>query len=135
MVLVLGLTLVSLLVVTTVMAASAVYLGHKRLLSAADAAALAAADTFALGGVRSGGDPVAVLDDAAVNGAVARYLERTSAATRFEQLGVDQATGTPDRRTAHVVLTAVVRPPVVSVLLPQGVPITAVADARSQLRR
>lgn len=136
MILILGFTILALLVVTVVTAASAVYIGHKRLLSVADAASFAAADTFTLGAVVDGaGAPVTVLDDTAVRAAALSYLSRTNASDRFDGLAVDARTGTPDTRTAHVVLTAVVRPPIINFLVPSGVPITAVADARSRLSR
>lgn len=136
MVLVIGFTLISLLVVTVVMAASAVYLEHKRLLSLADSAAIAAADTFTLASVSVSEDaPVPILNDAAVDHAVASYLSLTSAAEQFDSLAIDSSTGTPDGRTAHVVLSAVVHPPVVSFLLPDGVLLSVASDARSELTR
>lgn len=140
MVLVIGYTLVCLLLVTVVMAASAVYIGHKKLLSVADSAALAAADSFALGDVsgaggntgKGAGGPSPSLTSETVHAAVSRYLQETSAASRFSRLAVEPATGTTDARTAQVVLTAVVHPPVVNFLIPDGLPVTAVADARSR---
>ncbi|WP_245580348.1 pilus assembly protein TadG-related protein [Arthrobacter castelli] len=136
MVLIIGYVLLSLLVVTVVMAVSAVYIEHKRLLSVADSAAVAAADTFSLGQVeRSGSAPVTVLSDGAVADAVASYLNRTAASGQFHSLRVDPATGTTDNRTAHVVLSAVVHPPVVNIFVPEGIPISVVSDARSQLQQ
>ncbi len=136
MVLIIGYVVLSLLVVTVVMAVSSVYIGDKRLLAVADSAAVAAADTFSLGQVKmTEGAPVTILNDQAVNNAVASYLNRTAAAERFNDLAVDPATGTADSRTAHVVLTAVVHPPIVNVLVPDGIPIAVVSDARSELQR
>lgn len=133
-VLIIGYLLVSLLVLTVVMGASALYLGHKKLLSAADGAALAAADTFSLGqGSGAGGAPAAVLSPAAVQAEVNRYLADTNAAVRLPALGVDRETGTSDGRTAKVVLTGVVHPPLVNFLVPDGIPITAVSEARARL--
>jgi uncharacterized membrane protein len=135
-VLIIGFVAISLLVLTVVMAASAVYIERKKLLSVADGAALAAADTFTLADVEAGkGAPVPRLSDGAVHSAVQRYLAETGAAGRFNGLAVSGGTGSPESRTAHVVLSAVVHPPVVSFLLPEGVPITVFSDARSQLRR
>lgn len=133
-VLIIGYLLVSLLVLTVVMGASALYLGHKKLLSAADGAALAAADTFSLApsGNPAGG-PAAVLAPAAVQMEVDRYLAATSAADRLPGLAVAAETGTADGRTARVVLTGVVHPPLVNFLVPDGIPITAVAEARARL--
>ena len=133
-VLVIGYMLVSLLVVTVVMGSSALYLGHKKLLSAADGAALAAADTFSLGpGAGPGQGPAAVLAPAAVRGEVNRYLAEINAANGLPGLRVDGETGTSDGRTAKVVLTGVVHPPLVNFLVPDGIPITAVSEARARL--
>ena len=133
-VLIIGYLLVSLLVITVVMGASSLYLGHKKLLSTADGAALAAADTFSLGesGDPAGG-PAAVLAPAAVQSEVHRYLSATNAAERLPGLAVADETGTADGRTARVVLTGVVHPPLVNFLVPDGIPITAVAEARARL--
>ena len=60
-VLIIGYLLLLLLVLAVVLAASAVYLGHSRLLSAADGAALAAADTFTIDSA-AGTGPQPVLD-------------------------------------------------------------------------
>lgn len=136
MILIIGYVVLSLLVVTVVMAVSAVYIEHKRLLSVADSAAVAAADTFSLGEVQmSGSAPVTVLSDRAVRDAVASHLSRTSASEQFHNLRVDPSTGTADSRTARVVLNAVVHPPIVNVLVPDGIPITVSSNARSQLQQ
>lgn len=136
MILIIGYVVLSLFVVTVVMAVSAVYIAHKRLLSVADSAAVAAADTFSLGQVEmTGSTPVTVLSDGAVQDAVASYLSRTSASEGFHALTVDPATGTADSRTAHVVLRAVVHPPIVTILVPDGIPITVFSDARSELQQ
>ena len=137
-VLIIGYLLISLLVVTVVLAVSAVYIEHKKLLSAADGAALAAADGYSItigGGGQGGTTPLPTLQDSGVEESVARYLAATGAGTRFEQLTVDPATGAPDGRTARVVLTAAVRPPIVNFLVPDGIPIVAQSDARAELTR
>ncbi|MBJ2120953.1 hypothetical protein I6N91_08190 [Arthrobacter sp. MSA 4-2] len=133
-VLIIGYLLLLLLVLAVVLAASAVYLGHSRLLSAADGAALTAADTFTIDPT-AGTGPQPVLDPGTVRSTAEGYLQRTGAGQRLPSLAVDRATGTPDGRTAQVVLTAVVHPPLVTVLVPDGIPITATADARSELTR
>ncbi|WP_082046374.1 pilus assembly protein TadG-related protein [Arthrobacter sp. L77] len=137
-VLVIGYLLVCLLVVTVVLAVSAVYIDHKKLLSVADGAALAAADNYSID-VRGPGEgattPLPALQDAGVEESAAGYLAATGAGARFEQLSVDPSTGAEDGRTARVVLTAVVRPPLVNFLVPAGIPIVAQADARAQLVR
>lgn len=139
-VLMIGYMLLALLVITVVAAASSVYLGHKRLLSAADGAALAAADTFSLAevqgtGTAPGSAPAAVLDSAAVTAAARRYLTDSNASERISSLGIARETGTPDGRTARVVLTGVVHPPIVNFLVPDGIPVTAQSEARARLTR
>ena len=51
MVMILGYVMVALLLTTVVIGISSVYLEHKRLLSLADGASLAAADSYTLGDV------------------------------------------------------------------------------------
>ncbi|WP_104118115.1 pilus assembly protein TadG-related protein [Arthrobacter sp. B1805] len=132
-ILVIGYLLVSLLVLTVVLAVTAVYIEHKKLLSAADGAALAAADDYSIdiGTVGGTTTPRPTLRDAGVEESAEGYLAATGAGTRFETLSIDPATGAPDGRTARVVLTAVVRPPIVNVLVPDGIPIVAQANARA----
>lgn len=135
-VLIIGYLLLSLLVVAVVAAASAVYIEHKKLLSAADGAALSAADTFSVAAIKPGqGEPAPLLNSESVSRAAISYLEQSGASARFNQLRLDPATGAPEARTARVVLTAVVHPPVVNFLVPAGIPIVATADARSNLTR
>ncbi|WP_434993742.1 pilus assembly protein TadG-related protein [Arthrobacter sp. Ld5] len=137
-VLVIGYLLVCLFVVTVVLAVSAVYIEHKKLLSAADGAALAAADNYSIdvgGGGGGATTPLPALQDSGVEESAAGYLAATGAGARFEQLSVDPSTGAEDGRTARVVLTAVVRPPIVNFLVPAGIPIVAQADARAELVR
>ncbi|BCT76752.1 hypothetical protein SCMU_25940 [Sinomonas cyclohexanicum] len=135
-VMIIGCTVLCLLVATTVMAVSAVLIEQRKLLSAADGAASAAADSFRLADTGSAdGPPAAVLAPERVHGVVATYLERDGAAARFEGLTVSSATGTPDGRTATVSLAATARIPVANFLLPDGVPIQASASARARLIR
>lgn len=132
-VLIIGYTLLALLTITVMAAASSVYIGQKKLLSAADGAALAAADTFSLGQAGSGDGPAAVLDAAAVRSAARSYLDDTGADSRFTDLVVTEETGTADGRTARVVLAARVHPPIVNFLVPDGIAVTAVSEARARL--
>jgi hypothetical protein len=135
-VLVLGYVLLALLVTTVVVGISSVYLEHKRLLSLADGASLAAADSFTLGDVGSdGGTPSAVLGSERVRNVAADFIGRNPAAQRFDHLEIATATGSPDASTAVVVLTAAVHPPVVNFLVPDGIRIEASSTARSRLTR
>ena len=136
MVLIIGYVFLSLLLATVVTAVSAVYIEHKKLLSVADGASAAAADSYTLGAVQAGsGSPTAVLTNERIRSETLAYLNRNGAYSRFDRLSVAPGTGTPDSSTAEVFLTAVVRPPIVSFLLPEGVLIEASSAARSRLGR
>ncbi|MHA7274981.1 Tad domain-containing protein [Arthrobacter sp. HLT1-21] len=135
-VMVIGYVLLTLLMITVVLGASAVYLDRQKLLSVADGAALTAADTYGLAEPLPGATaPVPELDPGTVRSTVQEYLDLTGSGARFDGLTVDPATGAPDSRTARVVLTAVVHPPIVNFLVPAGIPIVVTADARSELTR
>lgn len=135
-VLIIGYVLLALLVTTVVVGISSVYLEHKRLLSLADGASLAAADSFTLGDVGTdGGSPSAVLGSERVRNVAGDFISRNPAAQRFDRLEVATATGSPDGSTAVVVLTAAVHPPVVNFLVPDGIRIEASSTARSRLTR
>ncbi|MHA7168110.1 hypothetical protein ACX801_08100 [Arthrobacter bambusae] len=136
MVLTIGYVVIALLLATVVAAASAIYIEHKKLLSMADGASVAAADSYSLGQVDSSGEtPSAVLNSGRVRSVTESYLSHNGAHSRFDQLAVAPGTGSPDSTTAEVVLSAVAHPPVVSFLLPGGVPIEARSTARSRLTR
>jgi hypothetical protein len=135
-VLIVGYVILALLVTTVVVGISSVYLEHKRLLSLADGASLAAADSFTLGDVGSdGGTPSAVLGSERVRNVAGDFIDRNPAALRFDQLEIAPETGSPDASTAVVVLTAAVHPPVVNFLVPDGIRIEASSTARSRLMR
>ncbi|MDQ0820239.1 hypothetical protein QFZ79_002533 [Arthrobacter sp. V4I6] len=135
-VLIIGYVLLALLLATVVMAASSVYLEHKKLLSLADGASVAAADSFTLGQLgSSAGTPTAVLDGRRVRSAAVDYLERNGAFTRFNGLAVEPGTGSPDGATAVVTLGVAVHPPVVNFLVPDGIRVEASSTARSRLSR
>ena len=136
MVMILGYVTLALLVATVVIGISSVYLEHKRLLSLADGASLAAADSYTLGDVDAqGGSPSATLNPARVRNVAADFVSRSPAAQRFSGLAVGGETGSPDGSTAVVVLTAAVHPPVVNFLVPDGIRIEATSTARSRLTR
>ncbi|GAA1341702.1 pilus assembly protein TadG-related protein [Arthrobacter roseus] len=136
MILVIGYVILTLMVLTVVMAISAVYLEHKKLLSVADSASLAASDNFGVGEVQDGTrGPAPALTKTSVQAAAAKYISDTGAAARFNELSISGQTGAPEGRTAHVVLTAVVHPPIVNYLVPAGIDIVVVSEARPQLGR
>ena len=136
MVLIIGYVMLALLVATVVMAASSVYIERKKLLSLADGASVAAADSYTLGQLETGaGSPTAVLNGSRVRSVVADYLNRNNAFGRFESLSIEPATGSADGATAVVALSAEVHPPIVNFLVPAGIRIHAESTARSRLTR
>ncbi|MEE2521412.1 pilus assembly protein TadG-related protein [Pseudarthrobacter sp. J75] len=136
MVMIIGYVTLALLVATVVMGISSVYIEHKRLLSMADGASLAAADSYTLGQLdAAAGTPAAVLHSDRVRSVAADYLARTPSSQRFDRLAVVDTTGSPDGSTAVVVLAAAVHPPVINFLVPDGIMIEATSTARARLQQ
>ncbi len=132
-VLVIGYVVLALLLAAVVMAASAVYLEHKKLLSLADGAALAAADSFMVGDIGGGSVPSPSLVEERVKAAAGSYLTDSGAFGRHDHLVLTAGTGSEPGGTAVVVLAAVAHPPVISFLLPDGILVEAKSVARSSL--
>ncbi|MFF2842345.1 pilus assembly protein TadG-related protein [Paenarthrobacter sp. NPDC057981] len=132
-VLILGYVLLALLLATVVMAASAMYLEHKKLLSLADGAALAAADSYLVEDLQGGNVPAVSLADDRVLATAESYLDKSKAFAAHDRLVVAEGTGSEPGGTAVVVLRAVAHPPLVSFLVPEGMVIEAKATARSRL--
>ena len=127
----------ALVVILLVVAASSLYLQRKRLLTLADGAALAAAEAYALDSVTVAPDGSTVPlrtahDSAAVRTAAEAYLAAAPHAT-LEDLTVTRAAST-DGQTATVSLSSYWRPPVLTLVLPAGVPLEVTAVARSVFR-
>jgi uncharacterized membrane protein len=119
----------SLVLVLLVVAATSIYLERKRLFTLADGAALAGAEAFELDTVAMTPDgPRPLLRTPEVTDAVTAYLGL--APHNFEGLAVERAE-TVDGRSATVQLSAFWRPPVVSLLVPEGIRIDVTAVARS----
>jgi hypothetical protein len=119
-----------------VVAVSAAYIEHKKLLSVADGAAQSAADSFSLADTTQGPSPPATsLTAEGVRAAVNAYLLRDAARARFQDLEVVGATGSADGRSAQVNLAAIARPPIVGFIIPEGVRIEATSTARARLTR
>ncbi|CAN5401140.1 hypothetical protein BH10ACT4_BH10ACT4_12660 [soil metagenome] len=120
----------SLVLILLVVAASSLYLERKRLFTLADGAAVVGAEAFALDDVSvSAGGPRPLLRSEEVRSAVADYLDRVPH-DRFESLRLESA-NTADGRSATVTLSAYWRPPVVSLLLPEGIRLDVTAVGRS----
>lgn len=119
----------SLVLVLLVVAASSLYLERKRLFTLADGAALVGAEAFDLTAVAvTSTGPRPVLESVDVASAVRGYVASTPSG--FQSLAIVRAE-TVDGRSATVTLSAYWRPPVVSLLVPEGIPIEVTAVARS----
>jgi hypothetical protein len=123
-------TALALLVTLIVASATSLYLERKRLFTLADGAALVGAESFELDEVRMTADgPRATLTDAGVRDAVRDYLASNPIGS-FEALSLDGA-ATRDGRSAEVTVSAVWRPPVVTLFVPEGLRIDATAVSRT----
>lgn len=119
----------ALVLVLLVVAATSLYLERKRLFTLADGAALAGAEAFELDSVAMTPDgPRPALRSPDVTEAVSDYL--AIAPHAFQNLAVERAE-TVDGRSATVQLSADWRPPMVSLLVPDGIRIDVTAVARS----
>lgn len=119
----------SLVLILLVVAATSLYLERKRLFTLADGAALVGAEAFDLEDVRltaAGHRPSLETGDVAA--AINDYVAGN--AGDFESLAVDRAE-TVDGRSATVTLSAWWRPPLLSLLVPEGLRIEVTAVARS----
>lgn len=120
----------ALVLVLLVVAATSLYLERKRLYTLADGAALVGAESFSLSDVSTAGERTRpILRTADVASAVTAFVAATPAA-EFDSLAVESARS-DDGRSATVELSAHWRPPLVSLLVPDGVRIEVSAVARS----
>lgn len=124
----------ALLVTLIVASATSLYLERKRLFTLADGAALVGAESFALTDVAvTPSGPRVELQPAQVRAAVRSYVSGNPIGT-FEALRVDEAT-TLDGRSAEVTVSAIWRPPVVTLFVPEGMRIDATAVSRTVFGR
>lgn len=136
-ILVIGMVAIALTLVMGVVGLTALQISRIQLMDAADAAALDASDAideeaFYGGGL---GDGVP-LTDSSVQQAAAGHLALRPLPSRVTTWAVAEGTGTPDGRTAVVVLRAEAEIPLVSGILRgfgQSVTITVESSARSEL--
>ena len=121
----------SLVLVLLVVAATSLYLECKRLFTAADGAALVGAESFDLDDVEltAEGTLRPELKSKDVAAAVSDYLDENPVG-EFEKLRVERAVS-EDGLSATVELSAYWRPPIVSLLVPEGFRIEVQAVARS----
>lgn len=121
----------ALVVVLLVTAATSLYLERKRLFTLADGAALVGAESFDLDDVRltdEGTLRPLLTDDQVLRGAQ-QYLDAAPAGG-LEHLQL-VAASSPDGLSARVTLAADWRPPVLALLLPEGVRLEVTATGRS----
>ena len=119
-----------LVLILLVVSATSLYLERKRLFTLADGAALVGAEAFTLDDVQltpTGLRPT--LETSAVAAAVESYVADTPAA-HFTELTIERAE-TVDGRSATVSLSSWWRPPVLSLLVPQGLRIEVTSVGRS----
>ncbi|MFC7402820.1 pilus assembly protein TadG-related protein [Citricoccus sp. GCM10030269] len=135
-VLVIGLTVVCLLMATVILAVTTVNIEARQLLSAADGATMAAADSFTVSSEESSGDANAlILADEQAAEAASGYLAAAGAEGRFDDLRVESVAVTDGGQTVEVVLTASAHPPVVNWIVPEGVRVVATSSSRTALTR
>ena len=116
--------------VLVALAATSLYLEHKRLLSFADGAALAGSEAFTLAAVQVGVvGPRPQLRSDDVSAAVDEYL-RLVPHDSFEALGVTSA-ASADGQSASVTLRSWWRPPVLTFVVPDGVPLEVTVVSRA----
>ena len=120
----------SMVLVLLVIAATSLYLERKRLFTLADGAALVGAEAFDLEQVtREDGVVELHLQTADVASAVSDYVEQ-SPGVDFDSLRIESAESV-DGRSATVALSAAWKPPVLTLVLPEGIRIEVTAVARS----
>ncbi|MEZ5190558.1 MAG: hypothetical protein R2717_06700 [Schumannella sp.] len=125
-----GYAALALALVLVVAAATSLYLERKRLFTLADGAALVGAEAFELEDVRVTPEgPRVRLRPAEVREAVSDYLADNPIGV-FEGLVLEEATS-PDGASARVTVSAIWRPPVVTVFVPDGLRVEATAVSRT----
>ncbi|WP_374954478.1 pilus assembly protein TadG-related protein [Microbacterium sp. MYb62] len=122
----LGYVLLALAVIFVCVCATDLYISQKRLDALADAAALAGADGFTL--TVSDGDVRAELTDAGVEEQAAALVDALPGEVSMV------AAGAPDGVSARVTVAAEWHPPLVSVFVPDGIPLESTATSRTALR-
>jgi hypothetical protein len=128
--LVCGFGALALALILVVAAATSLYLERKRLFTLADGAALVGAESFDLSDVAvTAHGPRVELQPTQVRSAVRAYLAGNPIG-EFEALHLDEAT-TLDGRSARVTVSAIWRPPVITVFVPEGLRVDATAVSRT----
>ncbi|MFN8097765.1 MAG: pilus assembly protein TadG-related protein [Dermatophilaceae bacterium] len=130
---ILGLCVIGLVLVLGVVTVTSAQLARMRLLDAADAAALDAADSITDSAYTSGIGDAVPLSDAMVSETASAYLASRPLPERMESWSIAPGTGTPDGSTAVVVVTGTADLPVVTPLLEAlGGSITITVESRAR---
>lgn len=124
--LILGYVVLAIAVVFVCVCATDLYIAQKRLDSLADAAALAGSDGFTL--VAEGDAVRAELTDAGVQEQAVAVVQAVPGDAHVV------SADTPDGVSARVSVAAAWHPPLVSMFVPDGVPLQATATSRTALR-
>ncbi|MFX0537812.1 pilus assembly protein TadG-related protein [Ornithinimicrobium sp. Y1847] len=136
-ILMIGMVAIVLMIVLSIVSVTSIQLSRIHLLDAADAAALDASDALAMEQAYAGGLGGGVLlSDETVGAAATDHLARRTLPERLQGWAIAPGTGSPDGRTATVVVTGTARVPILSPLLSafgSGVTITVTSSARSDL--
>jgi len=123
-------SLIALSLILVALSATSLYLEHKRLLSLADGASLAGSEAFSLSAVQLGATGLRPeLRSVDVTAAVNEYL-RLVPHSSFESLTATSA-ASADGQSASVTLKSWWRPPVLTLLVPDGVPLEVTVVARA----
>lgn len=128
--LVVGLCAVLLLVASTVVAISSAYLERHKLQYLADQASTVAAMQVGGLGALSDAEAQLYLSDDQVKATTQTFILESGATEDFTNLSIGADTGASGGNTARVVLSATSHPPLLSIVVPQGITITVVGQAR-----
>jgi len=135
-VLIIGMSMVAILLILVTIAVTSVAIARTRLIDAADGAALAAANAFDSGTYQVEGISDAVpVSDATVRAASVDHLASLTLPHGIAGWAIEPGTGSPDGRTAVVVLTGRVAVPFADVVGSDAtIALTVESRARAALR-
>ncbi len=131
--LILGLALIAMLLVAGTVAVTSAHLSRMRLLDVADGAALSAANALDESAYAQGVGESVPLSDASVRRRAATYLGSRPLPARITQWRLAPGTGTPDGRTAVVLVVGEAELPMVGPALRDlGVSVTITVESRAR---
>jgi hypothetical protein len=137
LILIVGYVVLAITLVVVAVDITAVHVARTQLLDAADATALDAADAADTASIYTHGVTTAVpLTTATVRSSAVTYLSSYAAPARVDDVQLGDETGTPDGRTAVVVLTARVRLPLLGPVVQAwsgGITLTVRSIARADV--